>query len=320
MDYLIIAILLTLSGLFSGLTIGLVGLPLGDIIRASELGDNQATKVLEVKKDANLLLVTLLLGNTAINSTLAIFLGAAIGPGVIAGVVSTFLIMIFGEILPASIISQHPLKVGSAMAPLVKVLMGITYPITKPIAMALDKYVGTEGIVIINRAELRHIVEQLLKSKESDIDELDRQAMVGTILLSEKKVGDHMSKNPYTLDSETPITQELFTNIKEKGYTRIPVIKDNEVVGILNAKDLIGMGGNGQQKVKWVMNKNNSANGNRIFKVDDEAKLDDVMNYMIKNHIHIAMVKSYEAFVGVITLEDILEEVLLTEIIDEFDN
>jgi len=317
MDYIIVIVLIILSGTFSGLTIGLLGLSKTEVLRAKDLGDKDATIVSNVIQDTNLLLVTLLLGNTAVNATLSIFLGSLVGAGVLAGIVSTVLIMIFGEILPASFVTRYPLRVGSVLTPLVKLFMFILFPITKPIAMLLDKYVGTEGMVIFSRRELKHIFEQLQNSKDSDIDELDKKALVGTILLSEKIAGDHMSRDIFTLTSSAPLNRDLLKKIKDEGYTRIPVVdkinEKDEYVGILNAKQLIDVSVNDKKTVKDIMSFSS------IYSVLDTDKLDDIMNKMIKNKLHISLVTSYDTVVGVITLEDILEELLLTEIIDEFD-
>jgi len=317
MDYLIVGLLIIASGTFSGLTIGLMGLSKTEVLRAKDLGDKEASVVSDVIKDSNLLLVTLLVGNTAVNSTLSIFLGAVVGTGVVAGLVSTALIVVFGEILPASVVSQHPLKVGSALTPFVKFILFIFYPISKPIAIVLDKYVGVEGLVVFSRKELQHIFEQLKNSQESDIDELDKKALVGTILLNEKIAGEHMSKNIYTIEDKTLLTEDLFLEIKEKGHTRIPIIDKSdskyEVVGILNSKELINVSSKDKLLVNDLMREN-------IMTVDVEDKLDDVMNKLIKRRSHLALVMSYETIVGVITLEDIIEEMLLTEIQDEFDH
>lgn len=314
-DIVIVLSLIILSGLFSGLTIGLVGLSKSEIIRASETGDEEATKVLKIKDKPNHLLVTLLFCNTAVNAALAIFLGLVVGEGIIAGFVSTFLIMIFGEILPAALISKNPLSIGSKMTPFVSLLMFITYPISKPISILLDKFIGVEGLVIFNRKELKHIVEQLGNSKESDIDEQDKKTLVGAILLSEKKVEDHMSTKPYTIEYNTKITKELLKDTLNKGFTRIPIIKQNELFGILNVKNLIGIELHKKHSIQDFVNKNQ-----KPLIVSNKMKLDNLMTFMIRRNEHIAIVKAFDTFVGVITLEDILEEVLLTEIKDEFDN
>ena len=316
MDYLIVLILIIASGTFSGLTIGLMGLSKTEVLRAKDLGNEEAGIVADVIKDSNRLLVTLLIGNTAVNSTLSIFLGAVVGAGVIAGLVSTALIVVFGEILPASIVSRHPLAVGSKLTPFVKLIMLILWPIAKPIAMVLDKYVGTEGFVIFSRRELKHIFEQLQNSTESDIDELDKKALIGTILLTEKIVGEHMSTEVFMLESQTLLTKEVFIQIKDNGYTRIPIVDKSDskfkVLGILNAKDLIVVTPDDKKLVDDLMKE-------KSLTVQVEDKLDDVMNRLIKISSHLALVESYGTIVGVLALEDIIEELLLTEIQDEFD-
>jgi len=313
LDILIVIGLIVLSGCFSGLTIGLMGLSKTEILRQKDLGNQFAPKVEKVIEDNNLLLVTLLLGNTAVNSTLAIFLGAVVGTGLIAGLVSTFLIMIFGEILPASIISKNPLKSGALFSPIVIILLKVLYPITKPIALVLDKWVGKEGIIITTRKEVIHMVEQMNNDENTDFDDLDRKNVIGALTLSEKNVGEHLSKKPFTLDLNQTLDNDLIESIKSKGFTRIPITNNGIVIGILNIKDLIGLDFSKTYIIEDFIHRD------RFLFVEVDDKLDDVLNQLVKNHYHIAVVISFDTVVGVITLEDILEELLLTEIIDEFD-
>lgn len=319
LDIILVILLIALSGTFSGLTIGLMGLSKTEVTRQSETGDDStkwyAKQVLPLIEDSNLLLVTLLLGNTAVNATLAIFLGGVVGEGLYAGIASTVLILIFGEILPASILSKHALKVGGLSAPIVKKLILLLWPFTIIIARLLDKYVGKEGLQFLSREELVHIVKQHESSDNSDIDNLDKKAMVGTLLLTEKIVGDHMSKDVYTLKTTDKYTKELVQEMKDKGYTRIPIIEDDNVVGIINVKDLIGVGVDGRELSELISHRN-------VIRVKAEEKLDNVLNRMLKmkKQKHIAVVTSYDTFVGIITMEDIIEEILMTEIRDEFDN
>lgn len=318
MDYIIVILHIILSGTFSGLTIGLLGLSKTDLLRASELGDVRATKVLNVVQNYNLLLVTLLLGNTAVNSSLAMFMPSVAGEGFVALFASTSLILIFGEIIPASVLSKHALNVGAKVSPVVLLLMKVTWLVAKPIAWVLDKTVGVEGYSYLTRNELHHIIESHAKSDESDIDELDRKTLQGAITLSNKTVGEHMSKETYTVESNTKVTKSLLKDFKEKGYTRIPVVSGFNVEGIINVKDLLGYELEVGEDITTA--KDIISNKNPLV-VNAEDKLDDVLSVMLKNsRQHIALVKSYDTFVGIITLEDITEEVFGTEIIDEFDD
>ena len=121
LNYLIVAFLVLLSGAFSGLTLGFFSLNLTSLERKMKLGDKRAKKVYPIRKNGNLLLCTLLLGNVAVNSTMAIFLGT-IASGVIAGIVSTALIVIFGEIIPQAVFSRFALTLGANTVWLVRIL------------------------------------------------------------------------------------------------------------------------------------------------------------------------------------------------------
>ena len=92
MEIAIVMALIAASGMFSGLTIGLMGYSVDEVQRLADLEDRNAIKILPIVKRGNLLLTTLLLGNTAVNATLSIFLGAIVGEGVMAGLIATTLI------------------------------------------------------------------------------------------------------------------------------------------------------------------------------------------------------------------------------------
>ena len=114
--------LLFLSGLFSGLNLGLMSLGKEELQRKIKFGDKRASAVYKLRKNGNLLLCTILIGNVLVNNTLAIYMGDMF-TGTFAIVVATALIVIFGEIIPQALCSRYPLQVGAAAAPLFKVFM-----------------------------------------------------------------------------------------------------------------------------------------------------------------------------------------------------
>jgi len=315
MDIAIVILLIIMSGLFSGLTIGLMGLSYTEVKRASDLGSSDATKVLSLIEHSNLLLVTLLLGNTAVNSALSIFLSSLVGTGIIAGITATGLILVFGEVLPASLLSKHALRVGAIMAPVVNALMFILWVFTKPIATLLDKYVGVVKDTFFNRAEFIHIAQVHEASNQSDIDDLDRRSIVGALTLTNKLVSEHMTREVFSLKSGTVINSILIDKIKFNGFSRIPIMsEDNTVKGILLVKKLLNF--KNSDKAVTV---DNYMEITPVFTVNANAKLDNVLGYMTKNGIHMAEVKAFDSVVGIITMEDILEELLQIEITDETD-
>ena len=126
MDYFIVIILVAFSGVFSGLTLGFFSLGKDDLERKAELKDKDAIKVYKIRKDGNLLLCTLLIGNVAVNSAISIFLGS-ITSGVAAGFIATSLIVIFGEIIPQATFSRYALIVGARLAWLVRLFIFIFF-------------------------------------------------------------------------------------------------------------------------------------------------------------------------------------------------
>ena len=139
---IMIILLILLSALFSGLTLGLMGLDKTglEIVMESEdpVAAANARIIYPVRKNGNQLLCTLLLGNVAVNALLSILLADKAG-GAVGFISSTFLIVIFGEIIPQAACSRYALVVGSKTVPLVKVIMVLVYPIAKPLAFCLDK-------------------------------------------------------------------------------------------------------------------------------------------------------------------------------------
>ncbi len=313
MNIVIIITLIAASGMFSGLTIGLMGLSIDEVKRSSDLGDANAIRVLPIIKKGNLLLVTLLLGNTAVNATLSIFLGGLIGTGIMAGIISTALILVFGEILPAAILTRHALFVGARVSTLVRLLIFIFYPISFPIAYVLDKALGDEMPTLLNRHELRHVIETHQKSEKSDIDTLDRDLILGALSLQDKRVEDIMTpkEKVHTVGLKDELNAELIAELKESGYTRFPVVQDDRIVGVLNIKRLLGMG-HEMGKVE------DFSAGHKFVHIQTGAKADDILHRMIKGKVHMATVVGHSEWVGIVTMEDILEELVGHEISDEF--
>lgn len=313
MDIFIIIALISASGMFSGLTIGLLGLSVDQVQRSSDLGDKNAKLVLPLIKKGNLLLVTLLLGNTAVNATLSIFLGGLVGEGVTAGVISTALILIFGEILPAAILTRHALFIGARVAGLVKILIFTFYPVAGPIALILDRVLGEELPTLLDRRELQHVIEAHHRSVDSDIDTLDRDLLLGTLSLQDKTAEQIMTpiEQVQTVGYKDLLTKLKIAELKSSGYTRFPVQQDDRIIGVLNIKDLVG--------VPWGSGSvEEFSTADRFVHTRTDARADDMLRKMIKGKVHIAVVTGQSGWVGIVTMEDVLEALLGQDITDEY--
>lgn len=313
--YIIVIILLLFSALFSGLTLGLMGLNVHELKRKASIGDRNAKKIYSVRKRGNLLLTTLLVGNVGVNAALAIFLGS-IAAGVMAGFITTGLIVIFGEIIPQAVFSRYALFLGAKFIWIVRVIMLILLPITLPIAWLLDKFLKEELPAIYSKRELIKIIEEHEDSPDSDLKEEEERIIKGALTFSYKKVMEIMTPRIATvaLEANRIIDQALIQYIAESAYSRFPVYEKNmdNIIGILYLKDLLGEK-NINKTVGEIADK-------KVLFVDDDRNLGYVFSAFLKTHKHLFMVvNEFGSFVGVVSMEDVIEEIIRSEIMDERD-
>jgi len=315
MTYFIVIFLIMLSALFSGLTLGFFSLNKDDLKRKVEIGDKQAKKVYKLRKNGNLLLCTLLIGNVAVNSALSIFLGS-IASGFIAGLTATGLIVIFGEIIPQAVFSRYALILGAKVAWLVKIFIIILYPICWFLARGLDKVLGKEMPTIYSKHELMKIIEEHEHLKESEVDADEEKIVRGALSYSNKQVQDIMTPRTeiFSLQYAENLNKKMIMKIFEGGHSRIPVYKNkiDNIIGILYAKDLIANNYN-NKSVEDIARKD-------VIFVDYNKPLDELLNAFKKTRHHLFIVLGkYGEVLGVVTIEDVLEEIIGAEIVDEYD-
>jgi len=316
-EYFIMTILLLMSATFSGMTIGVFSLSLTTLQAKSKLGDKRAKKIIPLRHNSSLLLATLLFGNVAVNTAVAIILNS-IASGFIAGIVSTVLIVIFGELLPQAFFARYALEVGSKMVWIVKFFMIILYPVAAPAAYILDKMLGKEGPVLFSKQEFSEIIKHHEDSPDSAIDSDEERILLGALTFSDKQAYDIMTPKTvvYHLNKNTSLNTAKFEELKQKGYSRIPVFDSNpdNMIGILFVKDLLGVIPSDDITVEQWTRKD------KLLFVDWKDKLDKVLDIMVKAHNHLVIVADeFGIFNGIVTLEDIVEEILKVEIVDEED-
>ena len=315
MDYVISILLVCLSALFSGLTLGLMSLDTYDLKRKIDIGDKKAAKIYSVRKKGNLLLCTLLFGNVAVNAALSIYLGS-LTSGFIAGAIATGLILVFGEILPQAIFSRYAIEFGSKTVWLVKIFRFVLYPVVAPLALILDRLLGEEIPTIYTKRELMKIIEEHEDSTDSHVDEDEEKIVLGALSFSDKFVYEVMTPRTVVtaIEKDELLSDEAIEKLKRSGKSRIPVYDDkiDNVIGILFLRNLLGTDYK-NKPVEQFVEKN-------ILFINEEKKLDEVFNLFItsKQHLFI-VVDEFGGMAGVISIEDILEEIIGTEIVDEFD-
>ena len=314
-NLLVVIILVVLSGTFAGLTLALFSINLTTLERKIRLGDHQAETIYRIRKKGNLLLCTLLLGNVASYTIMAIFLGT-ITSGVIAGFVATALIFVFGEILPQAVFPRYAFWVGEKFAWLVWGLIFLFYPIAAPIAWILDRALGDEPPVLWNKRELGEIISYHEDVGDGIIDEDEERIILGALAFSDQRVREVMIplEDVFFLEPETSLNRDVLEEIKIKGFSRIPVYDSRlkRIEGILYTKNLIGISTENGATAENMCSKE------RVIEVRDTLKLDNLMNLLVNKKMHMALVlDKHNQFVGVATLEDIMEEILKTELEDQ---
>lgn len=313
--FLTIGFLLTLSALFSGLTLGIFTLSKSRLKYKAELGDKTAAKIYNVRKNGNLLLCTLLLGNVTVNTILSIFIGS-LTSGATASLVATALIVIFGEIFPQAIFAHHAMKMSGKFVWLVEVFIFIFYPIAKPLSIVLDRLLGEKIPTVYSKKEIEKFIEHQGGLEESAIDSDEKKIMRGALSYSEKTAGEIMTprKAIVSVAFEEELSHEKIDILRESGCSRIPIYENrpDNIVGVLYVKDMVGHDLKGTHA-------GDLARRSVVF-VSPQKRLDDLLNDFKKTRNHLAIVAdNVDGVVGLVTIEDVIEEIFGEEIVDEFD-
>jgi hypothetical protein len=162
---------LSQSAMFSGLNLAFFNVPRLRLEIEAANKNPAAQKVLDMRKDSNFLLATILWGNVGINVLLTLLSNSVLA-GAMAFLFSTFLITFFGEIIPQAYFSRHALKMAAALTPLLKVYQVLLYVVAKPSAKLLDVWLGAESIQYFKEKSLKQLIRRHVE-ESPDIDILE---------------------------------------------------------------------------------------------------------------------------------------------------
>ncbi|XP_062307075.1 metal transporter CNNM4 isoform X1 [Osmerus eperlanus] len=327
---ILIAFLLVLSGMFSGLNLGLMALDPMELRIVQNCGTEKekkyARKIEPIRSKGNYLLCSLLLGNVLVNTTLTILLDDLIGSGLGAVVASTIGIVIFGEIVPQALCSRHGLAVGANTIMVTKFFMLVTFPLSWPISKLLDCVLGQEIGTVYNREKLVGMLK--VTEPYNDLVKEELNMIQGALELRTKTVEDVMTSltNCFMIHNDAVLDFNTMSEIMESGYTRIPVFEDerSNIVDVLYVKDLAFVDPDDCTTLKTITKFYNHP----VHFVFHDTKLDSMLEEFKKGKSHLAIVQKvnnegegdpfYEVL-GLVTLEDVIEEIIKSEILDESD-
>ena len=157
------------SAMFSGLNLAFFSLSRLRLEAEAGAGNPAAAKVLALRRDANLLLTTILWGNVAINVLLTL-LSNSVMAGLVAFAFSTILITFAGEILPQAYFSRRAMKMASLLSPVMRFYQRVLYPVAKPSAWMLDKLLGQEHVEYLRERQLKGVIEKHIEDDHAEID------------------------------------------------------------------------------------------------------------------------------------------------------
>ncbi len=167
-----VAVCVIHSGIFSGLNLALFGVTRLRLEVEVASGNRMAERVLHLRHDSHFLLATILWGNAAFNTALAILSNSVLA-GVHAFLFSTVIITFAGEIAPQAYFSRNALRMASLLAPVLRFYQVIFYPVARPTALLLDHWLGQEGVQYFREHQIREIIKRHIEADEADVDYLE---------------------------------------------------------------------------------------------------------------------------------------------------
>lgn len=332
-----ILILLVLSAFFSGSETALTAASRGKLRASADKGSIGAEKALGVTEDSERLIGSILLGNNVVN-ILATSLATAVLTKIfgqngvaLATLAMTLLVLVFSEVLPKTYAITNPETVASKVARPIGYVILVFSPIVSAVQILVRAVLALFGVrtdpdsnVLAVREEIAGALQ--LGHSEGIVEKEDRDRILGALDLADRTVEEIMLHRSgiEMIDMNLPAT-EIMAKCLASSYTRLPLYRDDpeNIVGVLHAKDLLRamhkMLADGQIDPEELKRFNVLDVAMKPYFIPETTTLDDQMRNFLKRKTHFALVvDEYGGIQGLITLEDILEEIV-GEIADEFD-
>lgn len=332
-----IACLLVLSAFFSGSETALTASSRAKLKTLADKGSKGAGSAMKVTEDSERMIGAILLGNNVVNilsaSLATAMLTRLFGDSGVAFATlgMTILVLIFGEVLPKTIAITFPEAVASRVAPVIRLLIFVFSPIVtvvrslvRGVLMVFGVKTDPEGKLLALREEIVGAIS--LGHSEGAMEKEDRDRLLGALDLGHRTVDEIMRhrRQIEMLDADLP-PDEIITRVLASPHTRLPLFRGNEenILGVVHAKDLL------REVDRLVRGQDGSVNSipdleiekvaMKPYFIPETTTLDEQMREFLKRRTHFALVvDEYGALQGLITLEDILEEIV-GDITDEFD-
>ncbi len=333
----VILFLLVLSAFFSGSETALTAASRGKLRSRADKGEKGASVALKVTDDSERMIGAILLGNNVVNilsaSLATALLTRLFGDSGVAFATlgMTLLVLIFGEVLPKTFAITRPEAMALRVAPIISIIIFVFAPVVGVVRILVRGLLRAVGVQADPGSNILAVREEIVGAlsighSEGVVEKEDRDRILGALHLSDRMVEEvmlHRSKIEM-IDASSPPKQVL-EQVLRSSHTRLPIWKDDpeNIVGVLHAKDLLrgmhGMMGDGKVEEAELQTIDIMTIAMKPYFIPETTTLDDQMRQFLRRHTHFALVvDEYGSLQGLITLEDILEEIV-GEITDEFD-
>ena len=175
------------SAMFSGLNLAFFSISKLRLQIESKKNNPHALKVARLREDSNFLLTTILWGNVGINVLLTL-LSNSVMVGAIAFLFSTVVITFFGEIIPQAYFSRHALKTAALLSPVLRVYQIVLFPVAKPCAVLLDKWLGAEAVQFFKEKDFRELLKIHMDSEETDLERIEGKGALNFLAIDDLPV------------------------------------------------------------------------------------------------------------------------------------
>ena len=321
---IILVVLLILSAFFSATETAFTSLNRTRLKLLADDGKKSAKKALKHADNYDRLLYTILIGNNIVNLTLAtistllfssIITNSESLSATLSTIISTVAVLIFGEITPKTLAKEFPEKVAMFVAPIMDFFTIILYPLNLVFTgwkLLLKKIFKFKSEDVITEQELLTYVEEA--NEDGTLDNNETELISSAIEFNDAEVGDILVPrvNVIAVEENTPM-KDIRLVFSEHGFSRLPVYRGSidTIIGMIHEKDFYAAYTSGATDIKGIVTS--------MALATEHMKISDLLRSMQKQKVHMAtVVDEYGGTLGIVTLEDILEE-LVGEIWDEHD-
>lgn len=319
---IILIILIVINGIFSATEIAFLSLNKYELNKEIKNNNKKAKKILELLNDSSTFLSSI-----QISITLSGFLASAVAAEgfaselsnklnvnflttevliVVITIILSYFTLVFGELIPKKIGLAYSKQISFAMIDVINIIIIIFKPFIIILKSTVNMFVKIFKISVKKELDEDSIKDNIL---DASLEEFEKYLLLNIFEFNDTTIYNAMTDIDDVIKIDINASkEELLIILKQYKYTRYPVVKDNNIVGMLNVKDLI---------LKKLDDFDLENYIRKIIKIDSDTILDDAFFLLSSEHEVMACVEKNDKVIGIITIEDIIEEVI-GNIFDEY--